>query len=737
MCLRVLLYVRVCVCVCAHVCRCVVLYVCVCVFVGVFARVCVCVCVCVCVSVCVCLSVCECMCVCVCFFVCMCMCVYSYIYIYIYIYICVCECVCLHARVFVRVRACACVCVCVCACVCVWLCVCVCVCACVRVCVCVSVCVSVCVFVYVCMCMPILVAGDFNLVPEQLNPNTLNTLNVVTKSPNATSIVKAKDNRIIDFCIVSRSIAHLVEVQVDKHSPWTPHFALSVALHARPMIFSARYLKVPKPLPIEQAAKSYSQLSVEETEHLWAKAQSDATSTLAKWKRRSGVAIIGKPPPALITDTKYNDTYRSASIQAGEGLAKAALATEYHILDLAQFTRSSRYLGRPQFLKFVTQPTTIKSRANYLYRDDLLNALHLTNNILILLIRHMSKHQLQSIEPADTQSPYLDRLLNTLSCSDLDLLSSFLSDHPALQTLLQTNQQSKTIHKGVCITCAAFVREGLKERGDFVANISSLNFKQYVKSQLFQGGRNLFSYISTKEKEFLSVDLDKIGKMSDPSQSKVDEIAKGYFKFLDPGSDAQLSIKVSFSKFRQLALETPVSLDFNDEDLYKAAHKYRKRSKGDDHWIKEAIVAIPKFCRAENASVLSSASHLLVQPYQCLLNLNPLLGKPVGHRTICKTPMLYRFVSKHMHSIESWEIDTKAPNDACSKGSSALVTAMARCALNEAFAASGHTCLNILNDYFKFFDMVDPSILVQQAINTGFPLHALTWALGQHLAPRV
>ena len=92
----------------------------------------------------------------------------------------------------------------------------------------------------------------------------------------------------------------------------------------------------------------------------------------------------------------------------------------------------------------------------------------------------------------------------------------------------------------------------------------------------------------------------------------------------------------------------------------------------------------------------------MVQPYQSLLNLNPLLGKPKGHRTICKTPMLYRFVSKHIHTISEWERNSRQPHDACIKGSSALNTATARSTLNEAYSALGYTCVNVLNDFLSF-----------------------------------
>ena len=80
---------------------------------------------------------------------------------------------------------------------------------------------------------------------------------------------------------------------------------------------------------------------------------------------------MGVPPGALTQDTKCSSQYLHDSIRVGEQLAQASLSVEYHILDLANISKSThgKYIGRSQFPRFITKPISSKSRALYLYKD--------------------------------------------------------------------------------------------------------------------------------------------------------------------------------------------------------------------------------------------------------------------------------------------------------------------------------------------------------------------------------
>ena len=57
------------------------------------------------------------------------------------------------------------------------------------------------------------------------------------------------------------------------------------------------------------------------------------------------------------------------------------------------------------------------------------------------------------------------------------------------------------------------------------------------------------------------------------------------------------------------------------------------------------------------ADALSAAFTLAASPHQTLCNLNAVLGKPSGHRTICKTPMTYRMVTRARTQFKKWDND--------------------------------------------------------------------------------
>ena len=578
-----------------------------------------------------------------------------------------------------------------------------------------------------------LLVGDFNCTPDQLSPQRLNSINAIIKSPtNCTTTLKTCDSRVIDYCVVSKQIAHLVNVSVVHEGPWAPHHALRIVVNNRPMTLQAQYLKVPKPLPMQLAIKRYEELAPNAVEELWNSSIQDAKQTLCEWDTRTGFAIMGRPSPALTKDTKYSKQYLADSVKAGEELALAALSTEKFVLSLAEVPKAEQYkfLGRSQFPRFVTQPLISKCRANYLYLDPLLNILYETHSILSAIHNFLSKHKLDSFQHPSGY-PSLDSLYS-------QYLKLNLNQVPNKAQILMSPEGTipKRVVLSACTACAAELHIKLKQE----RNNSSLKYRKFVKQQLFKGGASLFQSISKQEKLFLNVSLDGLGEPDQDPQQKMEQTASSYFSFWDPDPDTQLSTRVAFNKGRQEALEGPPLSSLTPDNLRHAAKIYKKRSKGSDHWVKEELLQLPSQCIAEIASSLNTALNKLVQPYQSLLNLNPLLGKPKGHRTICKTPMLYRFVCKHMQSIAQWEAKAKAPHDACIKGSSASLAATARITLNEAYVVLGHTSINILNDFSKFFDTVDPATLIQQALATGFPsprTHLGTWStLGPQISSR-
>ena len=84
--------------------------------------------------------------------------------------------------------------------------------------------------------------------------------------------------------------------------------------------------------------------------------------------------------------------------------------------------------------------------------------------------------------------------------------------------------------------------------------------------------------------------------------------------------------------------------------------KYKKDTKGADAWTNTELKALPEVATYELASALDLSIHNLAQPIQNMLSLNACLGKPSGHRTVCKTPMLYRHLNRARSMVSQWEV---------------------------------------------------------------------------------
>ena len=157
-----------------------------------------------------------------------------------------------------------------------------------------------------------------------------------------------------------------------------------------------------------------------------------------------------------------------------------------------------------------------------------------------------------------------------------------------------------------------------------------------------------------------------------------------------------------------------------------------------DSWVPKELKSLPPVAKGSITDALQLSIDQVAQPLQNLTNLHPALGKPQGgHRTICKTPMLYRMALRADNEVREWECNNLEPFDSAAIGSSALLSALWRNLQSEIAAWLGIHSGSIYNDYDKFFDRIDVLTLLTNAIKCGFPTVQLAFSLQQHLAPRL
>lgn len=265
----------------------------------------------------------------------------------------------------------------------------------------------------------------------------------------------------------------------------------------------------------------------------------------------------------------------------------------------------------------------------------------------------------------------------------------------------------------------------------------------YVKREMAKGGGKLFQYISKWEKFFLSVQWESTPD-SDTTFKTVDE-------FLDfqldkweniwaPQEDAhsQSNLVADLNMFREAALDEDVHVSFDAHALKQSLKVYRKDTLGCDNFKASELRVFPECALQGVASSLEQAINTIAMPHQFLLSLNALLGKPSGDsRTVCKTPMLYRMLLRNDQLVRQWEMSNRAPFDSATTGASALLAALKRNLLSEIAHWSGMRSGAMFNDYNKFFDTINISKLLEEAVYCKFPFKQMSFALQQHLAPRM
>jgi hypothetical protein len=177
---------------------------------------------------------------------------------------------------------------------------------------------------------------------------------------------------------------------------------------------------------------------------------------------------------------------------------------------------------------------------------------------------------------------------------------------------------------------------------------------------------------------------------------------------------------------------------FTDFELDLALKGYGKDTLGIDRWPASGLMALPKQAKQAIAKSVETSINTIAIPHQNLVSLNALLCKPNGDcRTITKTPMLYRMALRADKSVSNWEKQNNQKYDKAGVGSSALLAALARNVSAEVAYWLNEDSASVFNDFHKFFDTIDVSTLLKEAALTEFPRDQLSYAMMQHMAPRV
>ena len=126
------------------------------------------------------------------------------------------------------------------------------------------------------------------------------------------------------------------------------------------------------------------------------------------------------------------------------------------------------------------------------------------------------------------------------------------------------------------------------------------------------------------------------------------------------------------------------------------------------------------------AEAIESSVQNLAMFHQTSLSVQACLGKQEGMRTITLTSLIYSVWNRSQSAVREWELKNMDDFDTCKPGSSALYAALGRALQAELAHYTQEIAGGAFHDWSKFFDSMNISILLTEALETDYPrLHWL------------
>lgn len=166
-----------------------------------------------------------------------------------------------------------------------------------------------------------------------------------------------------------------------KSVPFAPHDGFHIAFKGNLLVKGTKIV-IPKDLPFNNFKELYDTYSQEDRDQIMHDAKTQAKQILSEHKEKTGIAILGQPPPHILVDKKLTGDIRKQSIVTGEELALNALAAELYTLKIAKIKPGQyrKYVGRSQLPKFTRNAVAAAGIPEFIAREHLIVSI-VRNNI--------------------------------------------------------------------------------------------------------------------------------------------------------------------------------------------------------------------------------------------------------------------------------------------------------------------------------------------------------------------
>ena len=577
--------------------------------------------------------------------------------------------------------------------------------------------------------IPFIMIGDWNMDPSKLM--TTGWLEVIKAEIMVPSNVDFTcDTRsMLDYAVVSRSIrGAILGLKADLKTPWVPHRGLIMEIMKAPRAALCRTLIKPRRMDSEIGKDKV----VMDKSKAWKEAKKDHEDSAAP----DGEPLIDISTTVLQV-TKDDAQELAVQYANWSKLAEEALRRA-HGIEEAEGT------SRGQFTCFKVGPALPRKQQHVVQeasKDAKQWACIIGNLKAILNCRRKKLPRIKAAvygkELEDIAFTFIEELMNKQDTGEG-----------------RVQQETERIHlhlwkiRLACIENAAEdVIEGMilharkrKETADSKAKWrNQQKVKEWVNDACDGYMKKAHQYI--KGHESYHEDNDEQaddGKAKDPIQL-MDIKAEGWEQRWYAGKERTELLKKVYENLRKEAQAQTATMKAITVDQTKnAIRTLAERGIGVDWWTVKEMKALPEEAYEELTKILNHIEDKLSFPEQVLLNLIPLLPKPKGgERPIVLANMIYVIWAKIRNVVfKPWDNNRVKHWDDAIKGSSALKAALSRRLLDELQVQEAGFVVGLFWDLEKFFDSIDPVLLIQLATEEGLCRRMMTLAMQIHLAPR-
>ena len=604
--------------------------------------------------------------------------------------------------------------------------------------------------------------GHFNTSPLAIaDSGILSLVKGMIKVPNDCDST-AKGSGVIDFAIHSVSIQPAIGPLSKVGAPWKPHFAFDQTFYFNECSTLVNMQIMPRALPMTEFAENWILLNETEQLFAWNKSQDIARDKLSEWSSKTGIEILGYPDKCLVDDCRFDTDFRN-HIEYGETLAQAALSIEICVCSVAGISIKDimKFCGRSQFPRFGLKQLVPNHDIVNKYVNDELNlwsSLSYHIDALCTLLKEFPFSSLTDLSHTHSSNKHVVSVLrhhvpSIIMCSsnmhyldsnDIKVMYAPVSSDATDDCVIHFAYVLATIGDYMIDEALSISAHIEKVKCGIVSDIcvqSCAEFETIAVEQLSKGAGVIHKYTNRQNTSYMDINLfDRSVYSNTPAQAMESKRNLWGNKWSLNPSDKVVTACKLFALCSLACDDDSNICNMSGQSLHDSAASYRNTSFGSDMWSAQEVAHVPILLLESLATALRTSFNSCCAAYQMLCNLQGCLGKPGdGHRTITKSPILYRLTCRegnHRDTIRQWEDSICLANDSAKKGSSAKKACLKRSFFSELFCLCGIDTGANLFDFEKFFDTVNLPMLLDLLNKKQYPLKHLCFAIQQHCAPR-